>query len=234
LISCNSHSRLNNREKQSLEKYFWGNNEMSLDSIKDYKLNIVLKNISANSLNESSKTNDTAMVLGENNLFFSATKQNNFYTDGKYFFFFYPEKTSMYGESKKDRTLRYYSNVIQVLRYCMHNLISYSVDSAKAFNTIIINLPENNDLNCNTINIKVSNTNETFRIKNIDYVVNIERNNQMQTSQSSIDILNYCFNTGKCHDTLNLSQNNFYTESNGEVLLKGPYATYKLEKFFQW
>ncbi len=234
LISCNRYSRVSDSEKESLEKHLWSDSKMSLDNIKNYKLNLVIKTTSTSSLHETNKTDDTAFVLGQNSLFFSSTKDNNFYSDGKYFFFYYPNNKSMYGESSKDKTMVYYNNVIQVLKYCKNNMISFSVDSSMSFNTIIINLPENNDLNCNKINIMVSNVKEEFKIKNINFFTHSKRANQIRTFEGSIDIRGYCFNSNKCIGAANLSPHNFYKESFGSILLEGKYSAYKLEKFWQW
>lgn len=232
LLACCASSAKQDAQKKHLEWYFWDNQAMSLDSVTDYKMISVVKITTSNSLQKTNTSIDTINVLGKGKMLYSSTKDNNFYTDNKYFFFFYPEKKSMYGESSKDKTMQFHCNVLQLLKYAKENMINYSVDSSSSLNTIIlINLPDDNILNTNKIEIKASSAGDRFKIKNINYVAKSKTFNQVQTSKANIDIINYCF---KCNDTVSLDPANFYTETNGKITLKGKFSDYELEKFWQW
>lgn len=232
-LSCTDSTAKQDAERESLDKYFWNNLNMSLDKIKNYKIIFAAKITTPNFSQEIDTTTDSVSVIGKDQFLYCSSKYNNFYTDNKYFIFFYPEKKSMYGESSRDKTMQFHCNILQLLKYAQENMISYLVDSTRLSTNIIINLPKDNILKTDKIEIKVSSSDEIFKIKNIHYIAKSKIFGQVQSSESNIDIVDYCFNNNKCNDSINLDPINFYKETGEKIILKGRFSDYKLAKFWQ-
>lgn len=177
---------------------------------------------------------DTATIAGERLSFYSTSKHNTFYTDRKYFFFFYPNNKSMFGELKKSKDIIFYNNIFELLSYCNSNMTGYSVDSSMNDKTVAIELPKNNDLDIRQVLVTLKQRTDDFNIKNIAFESISKVNGSFQTSKTSIDILDYCFDDNNCVDKIDLSPKSFYEIIGNKIVLKGDYSGFDLTKFAQF